>query len=123
MSKIVLKCGEEWLKAENLKLLKETTKLCFSEITNRIGENKPVAEFTLFFNDHEEIEHRLVNLIAVAEERNLAFSLFEIKEDESFAEIDDIKTFEISSQILQNIFESRKETIKQIEMKDELIFR
>jgi hypothetical protein len=119
MSKLVLKCGKEWLKAENLKVLKETTKLGFSEIKNRIGEDKSVAEFVLFLNDHEEIEDRLTNLISAAEEKCLEFSLFEISEDENFDEIGNTKKFEISARTLRNIFESRKETIKQLDKEDE----
>lgn len=122
MSKIVFKCGEKWLKAENLKILKEITKLGFTEIKDRIREDKSVAEFVLFLNDHEEIEDQLTNLIVAARKKDLEFSLFEINEEENFAEIENIKNFEISSQTLQHIFESRKETIKQLNEEDKVRF-
>lgn len=122
MSKIVLRCGEEWLKAENLKILKELTNLGFLEIKDRIRKDKSVAEFVLFLNDHEEVENRLTNLITAAEERDLQISLFEIDAAENFADIENTKVFEISSQTLRNMFKSRKDTLDRIEKEDELRF-
>lgn len=122
MSKIILKCGKEWLKAENLKILRKVTNLSYLDICERINNNKPVVEFLLFFNDYEEIEQLLKSLIDNAEKKQLAFEIYEIGEDEIFSTVKNVESFKITLQMLRNIFESSKETIRHLQAEDEAKF-
>lgn len=123
MSKIVVKCGAPWLEPANLKILKSLTKLAYSEIARRIAAARPVAEFRLFFNDHEEIESVLRRLLAAAEEKRLACELFEIGDDEDFAGLADAEFYKITTSRLRNIFESGRQTRLRIERADERRFK
>jgi hypothetical protein len=102
--------------------LKEITNLGYSEICKRIKDNKPVAEVLLFLNDYEEVEKLLTGFVNEAESKHISFEIFEISEDEKFSEIKNIEKLKITSQMLRNIFESSKETAKQIQDEDDAKF-
>jgi hypothetical protein len=122
MSKIVVKCGPEWLQSESLKILKEFTKLGYSEIGKRINERNPIAEIELFLNDYQEVEESLSWFMVEAEGKNLPFEIYELSPVEEFSELKETEQYKITSQMLRNIFAQSKETKKQIEDEDEIRF-
>jgi hypothetical protein len=89
---------------EAIRLLKKTTDLGIGEIVTRLKERRPILEYPLFFNDHEEVAERLRDLVSNLPRLGVSFRLFELHEDVAFA---------LSPEGLRNILEMHEEIARQ----------
>lgn len=105
--KIIVKLDTPEPNAELISLLRKITGLGIAEIKNRIINGEPVAEYVLFSNDQPEVERSLVSLITQTSSKN-RLKLYDIGENESWEDNEDISKKEITSDMLLNYFKERK---------------
>jgi hypothetical protein len=67
--------------------LKRVTDLSLAEIRQSIGSGRPLINFFLFNNDHDEIAQKLRSLISVLSSNSIESSLFELRDNEELDSI------------------------------------
>jgi hypothetical protein len=72
------------------------------EAKNRIQNAEPVAEFLLFYNDHNEVAAKLQGLLAGASGLGL-LRLYELQDDEDSSTIGPTDRREVTMEIVNNI--------------------
>jgi hypothetical protein len=88
--------------------VRRLTGLAFSDLNARINANHPIAEFRLFFNDHEEIAARIRDLITIQSNDEGTLKIYELMDDEDFRACPRGEC-EISTEILENILNAHDE--------------
>jgi hypothetical protein len=94
--------------------LKRETNLSLAEIRQSIGSGQPLAKFSLFYNDHDEVSQKLRSLVSIFTSNSVAASFFELEEDEEL-NLDNRDLTEISSTTLLNILEAHDSGIERME--------
>jgi hypothetical protein len=103
---IVLIVDDAGKSNEAIRLMRGITGLGVGEILTRMKEKRPILEYPLSYNDHEEVAGRLRHLLSSLPRLGVSFRLFELHEDAAFA---------LSPQGLRNILETHEEIARQDE--------
>jgi len=103
MSKIVVKVENMTRLGDVMPAIRKITGLGISDAKQRIESGRPLVEYTLFYNDHDEIAQRLRELMTELPQVGAKLRLFELEEGEEFESIPDASAYEISSDDLENI--------------------
>jgi hypothetical protein len=103
MSKIVVKVENVPRLADIMPAIRKITGLGISDAKRRIESGRPLIEYALFYNDHDEIAGRLRQLMTELPRHGAKLRLFELKEEEEFESLPNASKYEISSDGLENI--------------------
>jgi hypothetical protein len=108
MSKIVVKVENGTRLADVMPAIRKITGLGISDAKQRIESGRPLVEYLLFYNDHDEIAQRLRELMTVLPRSGARLQLFELDEGDEFESLPDASEYEISSDVLENILSSHE---------------
>jgi hypothetical protein len=86
-----------------MRAIRKITGLGISEAKRRIESGRPLVEYALFYNDHDEIAGRLRELMTELPRNGAMLRLFELKEEEEFESMPNASKYEISSDDLENV--------------------
>ena len=103
MPKIVVKVEKVTRLADIMPAIRKITGLGISEAKQRIESGRPIVEFLLYYNDHDEIARRLRELMIAIPQLGARLRLFELDEGEEFEALPNATAYEISSDVLKNI--------------------
>src|SRR5215467_2749356 len=103
MPKIVVKVEKVTRLADIMPAIRKITGLGISEAKQRIESGRPIVEFLLYYNDHDEIARRLRELMIAIPQLGARLRLFELDEREEFEALPNASAYEISSDVLKNI--------------------
>src|SRR5215471_764004 len=103
MPKIVVKVENVPRLADIMPAIRKITELGISEAKQRIESGRPIVEFLLYYNDHDEIARRLRELMVAIPQLGARLRLFELDEGEEFEALPNASAYEISSDVLTNI--------------------
>ena len=103
MPKIVVKVENVTRLADVMPTIRKITGLGISEAKQRIESGRPLIEFLLYYNDHDEIARRLRELLTAIPQLGARLRLFELDEGEEFGALPNASAYEISSGVLKNI--------------------
>jgi hypothetical protein len=103
MSKIVVKVENVTQLGDVMPAIRKITGLGISEAKQRIESGRPLVEYLLYYNDHDEIAQRLRELMTVLPRSGARIRLFELDEGDEFESLPDASAYEISSDVLENI--------------------
>ncbi len=106
--KILIKVNTQQPEAELISIIKKLTGLGLSEIKKLILANKPIAEYVLFNNDQQEIEHKLEEFVKQSDK--LIF--YDIQENENLENLENLSSYEVSSKMIVDYFEERKKDLE-----------
>jgi hypothetical protein len=113
MSKVVISFDTEV--SNNVLIdIERATANSLTELRQAISSGKPFAEFLLFYNNHNEVEQKLRNLISIFNVNSVEAKFFELEEDEEL-DLNNRDLTEISSDTLLNILEAHNLGIGRIE--------
>lgn len=119
MSKIAITVDRPADVAKLVPALRRVTGMGVGEIKARIDEGRPVAEYVLFGNDHDEVARKLRDLSADLPALGARARVYELGEDDAFEEAD-LATNEIDLEILRNILQSHdREVTRQEDLYDD----
>jgi hypothetical protein len=103
ISKIVVKVESVTRLVDVMPAIRKITGLGISEVKQRIESGRPLVEYALFYNDHDEIAGPLRELMTELPRHGAKLRLFELKEDEEFESMPNASKYEISPDDLENI--------------------
>jgi hypothetical protein len=103
MSKIVVKVENVTRLGDVMPAIRKITGLGISDAKQRIESGRPLVEYALFYNDHDEIAQRLRELMTELPKAGVKLRLFELDEGEEFESMPNASKYEISSDVLENI--------------------
>ena len=101
------RCGGAANTVAIIKSLRSATDLALSESRDALAHEKPIAVATLFGNDHDEVESRLLTLLGELDATETDFRILVDGESES-------------RQYLDNILQSWRETGAEVQMMTDL---
>jgi len=103
MSKIVVKVENVARLGDVMPAIRKITGLGISDAKQRIESGRPLVEYALFYNDHDEIARRLRELMTELPQVGAKLRLYEIDEGEEFESMPNPSAYEISSDVMENI--------------------
>jgi hypothetical protein len=103
MSKIIVKVETVTRLADVMPVIRKITGLGISEAKQRIESGRPLVEYALFYNDHDEIAQLLRELMTELPQVGVKLRLFDLDEGEEFDSLPNASAYEISSDVLENI--------------------
>src|SRR5262245_30372938 len=103
MSKIVVKVEGVTRLGDVMPAIRKITGLGISDVKQRIESGRPLIEYALFYNDHDEIARRLRELMTELPQHGAGLRLLELDEGEEFEALPNASVYEISSDDLENI--------------------
>ncbi len=112
MSKIAVVVDDPAPAAGTVGLVRAVTGQGVAEIGRRMRSGQPVAEYTLFENDHDDVAARLRRLSAEIAAAGLAMRIYELDDSESLEGLDDPTVAEISVQSLNDILDAHEEELE-----------
>jgi hypothetical protein len=119
MSKIVVKVENVTRLVDVMPAIRKITGLGISEAKQRIESGRPLVEYALFYNDHDEIAGRLRELMSELPRHGAKLRLFDLKEDEEFESTPNASKYEISSDTLENILLRHEEGLERFTDEDD----
>jgi len=114
MSKIAVLISEPANTTELIARLRKITQAGYSEIAQRLKQERPVGEWVLFENDHDDVAALLRQLLRLHAERAAKLRFFELRDDETF-DLNKSQRFEISAETLSNILHTHDEQRRKLE--------
>lgn len=106
MSKISLRLDQNTVPADVLAGLHKTIGKSMLSIHQSIKSNLPIAEYKLFYNDHEEVSLKLKNIASLLADKDISFSMYELDEDDAFIDSHDTDIDKIDLETMVNILDS-----------------
>ncbi len=119
MSKIVVKVENVTRLGDVMPAIRKITGLGISDAKQRIESGRPLVEYLLFYNDHDEIAQRLRELMTVLPRSGVRLRLFELDEGEEFESMPNASKYEISSDTLENILLTHERGIERFMDEDD----
>lgn len=102
MSQIAIIVLDEKIPAKILIAIKQVTNESPEIISSRIARHEALYSTLLFYNNHEEEVNRLKKLTHILQNNNIAFEIFELREEEIFNKASS-ENYKISLDTLINI--------------------
>jgi len=119
MSKIVVKVEDVTRLADVIPAIRKITGLGISDVKQRIESGRPLVEYALFYNDHDEIAERLRELMAELPRHGAKLRLFELEEGEEFESMPNASKYEISPEAMENILLSHERGLERFMNEDD----
>lgn len=104
MSKIVIRVKQTGDKRALLARIRQIVEMPLSEIVARVSVGRPLVEFRLFENDHEQVANWLKQFLSLETEAKGSIRFYELQPDEEFG-VCLSEDCEISNATLQNILD------------------
>ena len=119
MSKIVVKVENAPRLADVMPAIRKITGLGISDAKQRIESGRPLVEYVLFNNDHDEIAVRLRELMTEIPRHGAKLRLFELREDDDFESMPNASKYEISFDVMENTLLRHEEGIQRFTDEDD----
>lgn len=101
MSKIAITINQR-VPAPIIISIAKTLKITIGEVKQRISQDRPIYEGTLFMNDHDDVAGLLNNIINTLKAADTPFRIYELDESEELSSLQR-ENNETSPDILENI--------------------
>jgi hypothetical protein len=105
MSKIAIKVEITEPRSEVLAAVRKATGMGFSDIRERILGGRPVVEYVLYYNDHDEKAQRLRDLLAQLAPLGVRPRIYELEEGRSLEELPDPAIYEVTTEFLVGLLD------------------
>lgn len=112
MSKIAVVVEKPQVTAPIVALIRPITGRSAAEIDRDLRAGRPVCEYVLFLNDHDEVAATLLRLTGELSSAGAAVRVFELDDAESLADLGGSTTAEISLEILRSILDTHDREVE-----------
>ncbi len=86
--------------------LKKITGVSLVSLEKCWSAHKPIVDYAMFYNDHDEVSKKLREVISLLKEENIKFSIYELDEDMEYVQNSETELDKIDEETLINILDS-----------------